>query len=177
MLNESTKVNATNYNFTWPNTAKFYSVVQPQTGSSRGDHRLNVTFRYYEYDPKCHYYQDWIKRSCVNNYTRYCAELTDYYRQELNNPDLLVFFNGTACVVSQNFTERVENIIENVTEVVEIVEEGPSEEYLAEVAAREQAIKDAKEQYERDLKQLELDKEEAIKKREEAIKAREERIE
>lgn len=130
-LVESKPVTASAYNFTYPNTRNFYVVVSPQQGSSTGDHALDLTFRYYEYDPKCHYYQDWNGTDCWNNYTRYCEELTPQWAEELGNPDLRVLYNGSACVIAQTFTETVTNIYENVTTKIRVV---PSEEYLARKA-------------------------------------------
>ena len=137
-IQEAQPVTASRYNFTYPNTGNFYVVVRAQQGSSNGDHKLDITFRYYEYDPKCHYYQDWNGTDCKNNYTRYCSDLTEEWRQKLNNSEAVVVYNGTACVIVQNLTETVINKVENVTVKYEVINEKPSDEYLATLAETKQ---------------------------------------
>ena len=139
---EATPVTASVFNFTYPNTRNFYIVARAQQGSSVGDHALDVTFRYYEYDPKCHYYQDWNGTDCKNNYTRYCGEMTEEWREKLDNPDAVVVYNGSACVIAQSFTATVTTTIENVTVKYQVVDETPPDDYL-EAQAKSKAYQDA----------------------------------
>jgi hypothetical protein len=60
------------YNFTAPYSNDLYLVLQPETGSSKGDFDVLIQFSYYEYNPNCVQYTSWNGTACVNNYDEYC---------------------------------------------------------------------------------------------------------
>lgn len=108
-INFTSKVNVTNRNFTIPPTGKFFVQVQPAVGSQYGDYAQSIKFRYYQYNPNCAEFTEWNGSVCQPNYTAYCSNLTEQYRINLKNPDLLVYYNGSSCVISKD------GIIQNTT--------------------------------------------------------------
>ena len=81
-IEESEVVTASALNHTAPYSEQLYLLVTPDSGASKGDMKLSVTFRYYEYDPLCDPdFEKWNGTDCVAQYDIYCASLTDEYRE------------------------------------------------------------------------------------------------
>jgi hypothetical protein len=74
-------------------------VITPVSGSTTG-YSGSITFNYYVYDPNCDTNTVWNGTECLPDYVTYCASLTPKYQQQLNNNQLQVSYNGSACVIS-----------------------------------------------------------------------------
>jgi archaellum component FlaF (FlaF/FlaG flagellin family) len=70
----------------------------------------------YEYDPNCDINKLWNGTDCAPDYITYCKSLTTAYQKSLNNTNITVNYNGSACVIINSFEVTVErNVTKNVT--------------------------------------------------------------
>ena len=59
----------------------------------------SLTFRYYQYEPNCIKFTNWNGTDCAPDFESYCKSLTSTFINEIETPDLRVYYNGTNCVV------------------------------------------------------------------------------
>lgn len=96
-MSQATQVNYTNLNFTRTPTTNFYLLIKPEE-NVLGGFQVNITLNYYLYDPNCEVNKRWNGTDCIVDYEFYCSSLTEIYREELNEPNLVVTYNGEGCV-------------------------------------------------------------------------------
>lgn len=104
-----TQVSSSETNFTTPINKKLYLVVSPQNGATSG-FDASFTINYYLYDPRCAINKAWNGTDCIVDYDYYCESLTTEYREQLNEPELEVFYNGEYCVYETEETVTIETI-------------------------------------------------------------------
>ena len=120
------------YNFTQPPTQYFFITLKPLYAARPQDISANITFRYYTYDHGCAEFRSWNGTACVDNYTWYCDSLTEAAREEQGIDDLIVVYNGSACVATVIVSETREQVViverDVVVEVIRVEEVEPESE-------------------------------------------------